>query len=73
MTDLLKDPNGKVCNAKIMYNLTIVVCLVKLLISGMTYGDWTGGAVDYTGLGVVIGAAGGVYWGRNKTKAENNA
>ncbi len=76
MGDLLKDNNGKVCNAKLVYNITIFVCLFKLLISGMTYGDWSGGEVDYTGLGVVIGAAGGVtggvYWGRNKTKSEKS-
>lgn len=72
MGELLKDQQGKVCNAKIMYNLTVIVCLVKILISEMTLGDWSGGTVDYTGLGLVIGAAGSVYWGRNKTKAESN-
>ena len=59
MSDLVKDKNGKVCNAKIMYNITVMTCLVKLLISGMVYGDWDGGDVDYSGLALIIGAAGG--------------
>jgi len=72
MNDLVKDVNGKVCNAKIMYNITVITCLVKLIISGMVYGDWNGGDVDYSGLALIMGAAGGVYWGRNKTKADSN-
>jgi len=71
MGDLLKDKNGKLCNAKLMYNITVITCLAKVIISGMTFGDWNGGVVDFTGLGLIIGASGGVYWGRNKTKEEN--
>lgn len=68
MIDILKGADGKTCNAKICYNITLAVCLFKILVAGMVLGDWKGGEVDYAGLSMFIAAVGAVYYGRNKDK-----
>ena len=60
MKDLVKDKDGKICAAKIAYWLTLVICLTKVVIQD---------APDYSGLALLIGSVGAVYFGRNHTKA----
>lgn len=72
MNGILKGADGKICNAKICYNITLSVCLFKIVVSGMIIGTWNAGPVDYTGLAMILGAVGAVYYGRNQTKQKNN-
>jgi len=45
---------------------TVVTLLVSILY--LTYKELP---VDYNGMAVFLSAAGAVYWGRSKTKADN--
>lgn len=72
MGELLKDQSGKVCNAKIMYNIGVIMGLiiiaVKAIISDSP--DYSGLAILFAGITSPLGA---VYYGRNKSKEDNNA
>jgi hypothetical protein len=71
MNDLVKDVNGKVCNAKIMYNMGVIVGLFVIAAKAiMADGpDYSGLAVLFAGITTPLGA---VYYGRNKTKADSH-
>ena len=58
---------GKPCLAKTAFTMTMVTCL-----SQIAYLSYTGGVIDYSGMSVLIGAVGAIYWGRSSTKAGKN-
>ena len=70
MNDLVRDTNGKICNAKIMYNIGNLVALALVVFKVITTDspDYSGLALLYAGI---VGPLGAVYYGRNKTKAEH--
>lgn len=69
MNELFRDIDGKVCAAKVMFITTVFIFQIKAIISGMVFGGWSGGTLDYSGVAMVIGALGSVYWGRSHTKS----
>ena len=57
--------NGVNCAAKTAFSLTMATVLGKILIA-----SYTGEAIDYPGMSVLIGAVGAIYFGRSHTKAK---
>lgn len=70
MKDLVKDKNGKVCGAKVAYMLTLLVCLAKVLLSGVVYGEISFGVADFSGMALFIAPIGAVYFGRSHDKEQ---
>lgn len=46
--------------------------MVKILISGIAFGDWTGETVDFIGLAGVLTVTATIYYGRSKIKSDAN-
>lgn len=68
---LTKDSTtGKPCGAKIAYMITLAVCLVKIIIGGVTFGEIAIAMPDYSGMALFMAPIAAAYWGRSKTKAE---
>ena len=68
---MFKDSHtGKKSTSKTMYVIASAVLLVKVLISGIAFGDFTGQAVDFIGLAAIYSVFAATYYGRAKTKAE---
>jgi len=63
MNQLIADKNDKLCAAKVAFMLTLVTCLAKIIISDTP---------DYSGMGVLIGSVGAIYFGRSHTKANTH-
>ena len=64
---------GKPCTAKTLYVLSWLVVMLKIIISGVAFGDWTGETVDFIGLAAVLTVTSGIYYGRSKVKADNKS
>ena len=71
MNDLIKDANGKVCNAKIMYNIghLVMLAIVAFKVLSSDTPDYSGLSILYVGVMAPLSA---VYYGRNHTKANSN-
>lgn len=69
---MFKGQNDKVCMAKTAFMYSLGVCLVKILLSGITVGDIEFEQVDLVGLAAFLTPIGAVYWGRSETKAKTN-
>lgn len=65
---LYKGADGEPSNSKMWFNLAGAVCLIKVILSGVTYGQFSMEAVDFVGLAAIIGTFGGTYAWRNKDK-----
>lgn len=70
MKDLTHDKNGKLCAAKTAYMITLAACLIKVIFSGFTWGEFTVNEADLSGLSLLLGSVGAVYFGRSHTKAK---
>ncbi|MCK5615228.1 hypothetical protein KAR91_75895 [Candidatus Pacearchaeota archaeon] len=59
----------RMCTARAGWIITLAFGLIKILLSDMTIeGVVTFEAFDYSGFALVLGAVGGVYWGRQDSK-----
>jgi len=67
---MYKDSSGEYDNARFWFSATMCVALIKVLLSGVSYGGFSMQEVDLAGLAAFIGAVGAVYWGRNRDKKE---
>lgn len=64
----LKDPKTEKKSATLTILMaTFGVCLLKLLISGMTYGDFSAGSFSGADFATAVGAAGAIYGFRKHT------
>ena len=71
---LIKDGNGKMCAAKTAFMITLLTCLAKIIIHGVApFFGFEAPAPDYTGMAALLSPLAAVYWGRNHTKANQNA
>lgn len=69
--DLFKDSTtGKTCTAKTLHVLTWLVVILKVLASGMSFGEWTGESVDFVGLAALLTVTSGIYYARSKVKSD---
>jgi hypothetical protein len=67
----LKDPktSKKSVTVTILIS-TFIVCLLKLLISGMSFGDFSAGTFSGADFATAVGAAGAIYGFRKHTDKE---
>ena len=65
MKELYQDSTGKPSGSKTWFAVTMCVILFKVIIGGVTYGDFSATPPDYAGMGVLIAAVGAVYAARN--------
>ena len=65
MKKLVQGNNGEVSGSKTAFMVSLFVCLVKILIGGVTYMEFTIAPPDYAGMGVFIGAVGAYAAARN--------
>ena len=64
----LKDPKtGKESATLTILMTTFAICLLKLLISGMSYGDFSAGTFSGSDFALAVGAAGSIYGFRKHT------
>jgi hypothetical protein len=64
----LTDPKtGKKSATLTILMATFAICLLKLLISGMSYGDFSAGTFSGTDFALAVGAAGSIYSVRKHT------
>lgn len=61
--------NGKACAAKSVFMVAFFTCIVKIILAGVTIGDFTLAEPDYSGMALFISPLSALYWGRAKTKA----
>jgi len=67
---LFKDScTGKESTSKTLFVISSVVVFIKVLISGVAFGDWSSEATDFLGLAAVHAVFASAYYGRAKTKA----
>jgi len=69
---MLKGQDGKVCVAKNAYILTLITVLVKMLLSGASYGEIEFGEAKLAEMALILAATAATYFGRAKTKADSN-
>lgn len=67
---LIEDKDGKKCAAKTVFIATAAICLIKVLLGGVSFGELSFPPADYAGMAALIGAVGAIYFGRNHTKAQ---
>ena len=61
----------RLCTARTGWIATLVVGLMKILVSGMSIeGAVTFEVFDYAGFALVLSAVGAIYWGRQHTKSK---
>ena len=64
----LKDPKtGQESATLTILMSTFGICLIKLLFSGMTYGEFTAGVFTGADFATAVGAAGALYGFRKST------
>jgi len=70
---LFKDScTGKESVSKTLFVISSVVVFLKVLTSGIIFGDFTGQAVDFLGLAAVHAVFASAYYGRSKTKSDKH-
>ena len=68
---MFKDSHtGKDSTSKTLFVISSLVVFVKVLISGVAFGDFTGSSVDFLGLAAVHAVFASAYYGRSKVKSE---
>jgi len=68
---MFKDSHtGKESISKTLFVISSVVVFVKVLISGVAFGDFSGATVDFLGLAAVHAVFASAYYGRSKVKSE---
>ena len=67
---MFKDSHtGKDSTSKTLFVVSSLVVFVKVLISGVAFGDFSGASVDFLGLAAVHAVFASAYYGRSKVKA----
>jgi len=67
---MFKDSHtGKDSISKTAFVISSLVVFIKVLISGVAFGDFTGQTVDFVGLAAVHAVFASAYYGRSKVKA----
>lgn len=67
----IKDPNTKEESVTVtLYVIGFFVCTLKLLTSGITFGNITLGTFSGSDFALAVGAVGAVYWGRKHTDSK---
>jgi len=69
---LLTDTSGKKSATLTAFVLGFMVVNLKLIFSGMSFGDFTLSAFTGSEYGIALGALGGIYILRRSTTKENN-
>ena len=69
---MLKGQNGKVCAAKTAFMVSLLVCLIKILLSGLVINGIPMESADYGGMAAFLSPLAAVYWGRSHTKSWND-
>ncbi len=65
----LKDPDTKLPSVSLTLLITgFVPCLLKLLTSGIQFGNMNLGTFTGSDFAIAVGALGALYWGRKYTK-----
>ena len=68
---MFKDSHtGKESVSKTLFVIASLVVFIKVLISGVTIGDWSSTATDFLGLAAVHAVFASAYYGRSKVKSE---
>jgi hypothetical protein len=68
---LFKDSHtGKESISKTAFVISSLVVFVKVLTSGVVFGDFSGASVDFLGLAAVHAVFASAYYGRSKVKAD---
>ena len=65
---MIQDTNGKMSLARTAYITTLTVTLVKILVSGVVFGDIVMGVADISGMALLVAATGATYFGRENSK-----
>ena len=66
---LFRDTQGNRCAAKIVFMMFSFVFMVKILLSGSTFGTITFETVDYTGMASFLTVLAGIYGWRAQNKS----
>lgn len=61
--------DGKPSGSKTAYMIMFAICAFKVLTSDFAGFGIAFGPADYSGLAMLLAAAGATYWGRAKTKS----
>lgn len=69
----IKDPSTKEESVTVtLYVIGFTVCTLKLLTSGMHFGNISLGTFSGSDFALAVGAVGAVYWGRKHTDSQND-
>lgn len=67
----LTDPKTKEKSVTLTLLITgFVVCLLKLLTSGVSFGNMNLGAFSGSDFAIAVGSLGAIYWGRKQTDSK---
>ena len=68
---MFKDSHtGKQSVSKTLFVISSIVVFLKVLTSGVVFGDFTGSAVDFIGLAAVHAVFASAYYGRSAVKSK---